>query len=195
MKEVYVSTRDAWRKWLAKNHNKSSGIWLVFYKKHTDRPSLDYDAVVEEALCYGWIDSIIKKLDGDRYARKLTPRKPDSCWSDLNKKRVKSLIRRKRMTKFGLERIEQAKQSGAWSQSNRPEIPTDIPAELEQALSKNSKAKTFFEQLAPSYRMQFIGWVASAKRQETRDRRVKESLELLKKGKKLGMKYQTWQRS
>ena len=101
MKEVCLKSRAEWRRWLAHNHDKETGIWLVFFKNQPSKQTLDYDAVVEEALCYGWIDSIIKKLDDDRYARKLTPRKLDSRWSDSNKRRVAMLIKNGRMTKFG----------------------------------------------------------------------------------------------
>ena len=93
MKELYVTSREKWRGWLERNHDKSEGVWLVFYKKATGKPSLEYDAAVEEALCFGWIDSIIKSIDDERYKRKLTPRKPASRWSTLNKKRVTKLIR------------------------------------------------------------------------------------------------------
>lgn len=188
MKEVYVKTRKAWRDWLERHHDKSQGIWLVFYKKHTGKPTLEYNDAVEEALCYGWIDSIIKKIDDEKYVRKLTPRKADSRWSDLNKQRVKKLMQEKRMTKFGSALVTQAKKSRLWDDSGRPTLPSALPEELASALKKNKKAKQYFEQLAPSYKKQFIGWIAMAKRQETRDRRVKEAIELLKQGRKLGMK-------
>ena len=156
MKTVCLTTRVEWREWLAQNHDQETEIWLVFYKKHTGRPTLDYDDMVEDALCFGWIDSLIKKIDDDRYARKLTPRKADSTWSDANKQRVKQLLRQKRIEKPGLAVIE--------------------------------KAKAFFTGLAPSYQNHFIGWIASAKRPETRQRRVAEAIRLLEQGKKLGLK-------
>jgi uncharacterized protein YdeI (YjbR/CyaY-like superfamily) len=186
--QIYLTTRAEWRKWLTQHHSEESGIWLVFYKKHTRMPTLHYDAVVEEALCFGWIDSIIKKLDDDRYARKLTPRKPSSQWSELNKNRVKKLLRQGLMTDAGVARIEEAKKTGHWNQSARTHIPTGVPDDLKRALNKNRKAKAFFSTLAPTYQKQFIGWIATAKRQETIDRRVKEAISLLKQGKKLGLK-------
>ncbi len=188
MKEAYLTTRAEWRQWLAQHHNKESGIWLVFYKKHAQMPTLQYDAVVEEALCFGWIDSIIKKLDDDRYARKLTPRTAHSQWSELNKKRVKKLLKQGLMTDFGRARIEEAKKAGLWKQSERPQIPLEAPPGLKRALAKNRKAKAFFAQLAPTYQKQFIGWIATAKRQKTIDRRVKHSIAVLEQGKKLGLK-------
>jgi len=188
MKEICLTTRAEWSKWLAQNHNKESGVWLVFYKKHTGMPTLEYDAVVEEALCFGWIDSIIRKLDDDRYARKITPRKLGSRWSELNKKRVKKLLRQGLISESGMAKIKEAKKSGLWKESDRPQIPLEIPTELKRALTKNRKAKTFFAQLVPTYQKQFIGWIAVAKRQETKDRRVKEPIALLAQGKKLGLK-------
>ena len=102
MKQVYVQNREEWRNWLRQHHDRSNGIWLVFYKKHTGKPTLKYDEAVEEALCFGWIDSIIKKVDDEKYVRKLTPRKADSRWSESNKKRVTKLQKQGLMTQVGL---------------------------------------------------------------------------------------------
>ena len=188
MEHLYIKTRSQWRSWLSKNHDKSSGIWLVFYKKHTNKPTLEYEDAVEQALCFGWIDSIIRKLDDEKYLRKFTPRKVNSQWSQLNKTRVKKLIGQGLMTKAGLTKITEAKKSGRWNENDRPNISLEIPKELKTALAKNKKAKTFFNQLAPSYQRQFIGWIVVAKQQKTKDKRVKEAISLLGQGKKLGMK-------
>ena len=189
MKQVHVTTRTAWRRWLEKNHNQvTEGIWLIYYKNETGKPTLEYGASVEEALCFGWIDSIIKKLDDERYCRKFTPRKDDSAWSTANKKRVEKLIKEGRMTEVGLARVKAAKKSGRWDQDARPKISTDVPPELDKALARNKRAREFFETLAPTYRNQFIGWIATAKKPETKAKRVKESLALLARGEKLGMK-------
>lgn len=188
MKQLYVKTRAEWRKWLTRNFDKESGVWLVFYKKQTNKPALEYDEAVEEALCFGWIDSIIKKLDEEKYARKITPRKPDSQWSELNKKRAEKMIKQGLMTEPGLEKIKEAKKRGLWQKTNRPQISFELPEELERALAKNKKARAFFDQLAPTYRKHFIGWIATAKREETSKKRVKEAITLLEQGKKLGLK-------
>ena len=188
MKQVYVKTRKEWRDWLNQYHNKSRGIWLVFYKKHTGKPTLAYEEAVEEALCFGWIDSIIKKIDDEKYVRKLTPRKPDSRWSELNKRRITRLKKQGLLTEAGILKAREARVSGLWDQPDRPQMPSNIPRELESALLKNIKAMSFFEQLAPSYQKQFIGWISAAKRQETRERRLREAITLLAKGEKLGMK-------
>ena len=188
MKQVYVRNRKEWRDWLNQNHAKSTGIWLVFYKKQTGKPTLEYDDAVEEALCFGWIDSIIKKIDDEKYVRKLTPRKADSRWSALNKKCIARLKKQGLMTEAGIVKVKEAKASGLWNEPDRPQMSLDIPKELESALTKNRKAKNFFDQLAPSYQRQFIGWIAVAKRRETKKRRLRESIALLEQGEKLGMK-------
>jgi uncharacterized protein YdeI (YjbR/CyaY-like superfamily) len=189
MKQLHVSNRDQWRRWLAENHNKeASGIWLLFHKKEKGIPSLEYEESVEEALCFGWIDSIIKSIDDDKYCRKFTPRKVASRWSNTNKKRVEKIIKEGRMTEFGLAKIEAAKKSGMWEMDPRPVIELDVPQELAEALSRHRRAKEFFEKLAPTYRKHFIAWIAIAKRPETRTKRLKEALDLLGRGEKLGLK-------
>lgn len=188
MKQVYVKTRKAWRGWLNKNHDKSNGIWLVFYKKHTGKATLEYDEAVEEALCFGWIDSIIKKIDDEKFVRKLTPRKADSQWSELNKKRIMKLKKQGLLTEAGIVKVQKAKASGLWNKPDSQKLPSSLPRDLESALAKNKKAKNFFDQLAPSYQKRFIGWISTAKRQETKERRLREAIVLLEKGEKLGMK-------
>jgi len=188
MKQVHVSTRGQWRKWLAENRDKEkNGIWLVFYRKEAGRPTLGYEDSVEEALCFGWIDSIIKRIDGNKYCRKFTPRKDDSRWSNTNKKRVEKIIKEGRMTEFGLAKIEAAKKLGSWDMAPRPVINMDVPQDLLEALARNKKAKDFFELLVPTYQRHFIGWIASAKKPGTRAKRVKESMALLGRGEKLGL--------
>lgn len=188
MKELYVKTRAQWRNWLSRNHASSKGAWLVFYKKAAGVPTLEYGAAVEEALCFGWVDSIVRKLDEHRYARKMTPRKNASNWSAINIKRVDKLIKQGLMTKAGLEKIAAARKSGLYSPAVAPAVSYAMPPELQQALRKNKKAAAFFTQLAPSYRKQFIGWINVARRPETRIKRVVESIGLLEQEKKLGLK-------
>ena len=188
MKQLYFKTSDAWRTWLQNNHDQTNGVWLIFFKKDTEKPSILYEAAVEEALCFGWIDSIIKKIDDEKYARKFTPRKDSSKWSNLNKRRVEKLIAEKRMTTIGLAKVEIAKRNGQWEKPDRPQIQDEPPAEFKLALDQHRKAKENFEQLAPSYQKQYIGWIAVAKRPQTRKRRIKEAIELLEKGEKLGLR-------
>jgi len=187
-KTLHVTNREDWRQWLEKNHDKEKEIWLIFYKKHTGQPGVPYDDAVEEALCFGWIDSIIKRMDDEKFSRKFTPRKPDSKWSELNKKRVKKMIQEGIMTEAGLALIDAAKESGKWEQdiSHPEEFP--LAPEMIKAISANKKAWENFNNLAPSYKKQYIGWITTAKKEETRQRRLKEAVELLAQGKKLGLK-------
>jgi uncharacterized protein YdeI (YjbR/CyaY-like superfamily) len=186
---LYLSNRKEWRQWLAENHDKEvNDVWLVFDKKKTGKSSIEYEESVEEALCFGWIDSLIKKIDDDRYCRKFTPRKNDSKWSSANKRRVAKIIEEGSMTEFGLVKVEAAKRTGNWEMDPRPMITTEVPKELTGALAQNRKAKEFFEGLAPTYRKQFIGWIVTAKTSATRAKRLEQSLALLVKGEKLGLK-------
>ncbi len=188
MEELYFKTRDEWREWLKTNHDQSGGIWLIFYKKHTGLPSIDYEAVVEESLCFGWVDSIIRKIDDERYARKITPRKSNSKWSQSNKNRVERLIRQGNMEPTGLKKVNEAKRLGNWDKPDGPLIPESLADEFASALAGNNQADKFFQSLAPSYQKRFFGWIADAKRKETREKRIRESITLLENGKKLEMK-------
>lgn len=108
-KKLYVKSRDEWRSWLQNNHAAEKEIWLIYYKKHTGKPRIPYDDAVEEALCFGWIDSIVKRIDDEKYIQKYTPRKDKSIWSELNKKRTEKMIKQGRMTEAGLIKIQKAK--------------------------------------------------------------------------------------
>ena len=163
--ELHMASRGNWRSWLEKNHDTKKGAWLIFYKKHTGKPNVTYDEAVEEALCFGWIDSIVKTIDTEKFARKFTPRKPNSKWSESNKKRAEKMITQGRMTKAGLELINQAKQRGQWSQNSLPQREISVPKYIEHALGSNEKALINFIKLAPSYRRGYIGWVDSAKKE------------------------------
>lgn len=173
---------------MSQNHTKENEIWLIFYRKATGRPVIAYGAAVEEALCFGWIDSVIKKIDDTKYARKFTPRKDQSRWSELNKKRADKMIEEGRMTGAGFSKIQIAKQTKRWSQHARPKIDFDIPPEFANALNKNPQAKDNFRKLAPTYRKQYIGWISIAKKPETKRKRIAESIALLQEGEKLGLK-------
>jgi uncharacterized protein YdeI (YjbR/CyaY-like superfamily) len=182
--ELYFEDRDSWRAWLGENHDEVREVWLVFYKKHTGTACISYDAAVEEALCFGWIDSLIRRLDDDRYARKFTPRTDFKKWSASNLERVERLVASGRMTDIGLAKLD----PGVRPQARPATQPLEIPPFFAAALAADDAAREFFDQLAPSYRRDFVGWVCSAKREETRRRRLEEALELLRQKKKLGMK-------
>jgi len=173
--------QSSWRKWLSKHYDSSAGIWLVIAKKHTE--GLHYDEAVEEALCYGWIDSTVNRLDDDHYKQWYSPRKPGGNWAESNKKRVARLIQENKMTDAGLQLIRQAQLDGSWDRLNQVEN-LEVPADLQAALAKNKKARENFERFAPSHKKQYIFWITQAKREETRRRRIDETIKLLTEGKK-----------
>jgi len=189
MKTLHVTTREEWRAWLAAHHATETEIWIVYYKQHTGQPRIAYDEVVEEALCFGWIDSLVRRLDDDRYAQKVTPRKNTSKWSESNLRRFAALVKDGRMTAIGLAKgppdgTTPSKKPGA----PRPEPDNEIPEYIQQRLRTNAKAWRFFQDLAPSYRRLYVKWIEVAKREETRQRRLDEAVSLLEQGKKLGLK-------
>jgi uncharacterized protein YdeI (YjbR/CyaY-like superfamily) len=184
---LYVTSRVEWRTWLAKHHSSQSEVWLVYYKKHTGVPRIPYDDAVEEALCFGWIDSIVKRIDDAKFAQKFTPRKDRTKWSALNKKRVRKLIKEGRMTEVGLAKVDFAALDEE-PQANPARRKLPLPRFVKQALMANPKAWEHFQNLAPSYRRHYIGWIMHAKKEETRLRRLKEAIALLEQNQKLGLK-------
>ena len=177
-----VRSRQQWRRWLARHHTLSPGVWLVFHKAHTRVKSIRYEDVVREALCFGWIDSLIKRLDDDRYALKVTPRKPTSKWSDLNRKRWAELKAAGLLTSAGLAAAPTSN-----TYAPKPVIPV-LPAYIARALRAHSKAWAFFRALSPTNRRDFVVWIHTAKRADTRERRIRGSIALLVAGKKLDLK-------
>ncbi len=163
-------------------------VWLMYFKKHTGKPSIPYDDSVEEALCFGWIDGILKRVDDEKCARKFMPRKNRSVWSESNKKRAEKMVREGRMTEVGLAKVEEAKRSGEWFKSHTHPKEFFVPNFIEEALKKNERAHDNFNRLAVSYRRMYISWISSAKREETRKKRVAEAITLLEQNKKLGLK-------
>jgi uncharacterized protein YdeI (YjbR/CyaY-like superfamily) len=186
---VYCSSRDEWRAWLEKNHKTETEVWLIYYKRNSKRPRVPYDHAVEEALCFGWIDSIVKRIDDERYAQKFTPRKNHAKWSELNKKRARAMIKQGKMTDAGLAVIAKGILAAREDSKPRPDNKDAlIPEFVEKALNANKKARKNFDNLAPSYRRLYIGWITSAKREETQKKRLKEAVGLLVQNKKLGLK-------
>ena len=186
--QVYFETAAAWRNWLAEHHDKRKGIWLIYYKKHTGKPRVAYDEAVEEALCYGWIDSTVKRLDDERYMQQFTPRKEKSNWSELNKRRVKKLTHEVRMMPPGVKSSEVAKQNRKWFEPEQPQINYALSPEMTDLLKAKRKAFSAYNKLSPSKRKLFTNWVMSAKRPVTRHKRFNEMIELLLRGEDLGMK-------
>ena len=186
--QLHFCSREDWRKWLKVNHGKVEVLWLVFHKRHIAEANVSYNDAVEEALCYGWIDSIVKRIDEEKYARKFTPRNDRSRWSELNKKRAENMIRQGRMTAAGLSKVNAAKKNGQWNRATSIPRTVELPNSLRSALQKNKKAWGNFKNLAPSYQRDFIVWVSSARRQETRDKRLAEAIGLLERNERLGLK-------
>jgi len=186
---MFFETSEQWENWLKQNHDTETELWLVYFKKQTDIQGISYEESVKSALCWGWIDGLIKKLDEDRYARKFTPRKENSVWSESNKKRVAELLKEDRIKSAGLKKIEAAQQNGNWDKMvSPPKIDLSIPKELEVAFAQHPKAEAYFKGLNKSHQKEYIIWIKVAKRPETRARRVKESIELMLKKKNLGLK-------
>jgi uncharacterized protein YdeI (YjbR/CyaY-like superfamily) len=175
---VQPKSRKAWRAWLQKNHASSPGIWLVYAKKHTGIPSLTYSDAVEEALCFGWIDSLVHQIDDSLYKQIFTPRKEKSAWSALNKTRVEQLIASRQMTAAGMKMIELARANGQWEAHARTEALT-MPPELRKALNANAAAKKNWPTYTVSQQKAFLRMVDGAKTAETRAKRVARVLEIV----------------
>lgn len=187
MNQRLFKNRTEWREWLDKHHATESEIWLVYYKKHCGKESIQYEEAVEEALCYGWIDSKVKRIDSERYMQKYTPRQDKSNWSKSNKRRVKRLIKEGRMTQAGIAVVEIAKQNGSWNRLDDIEAELVIPEDLGETFAENNLAKKYFDSLAPSYQKQYLWWLISAKKQETRQKRLLAIVERCERGVKPGM--------
>jgi len=193
LEQIYFNNKESFHCWLQKNHDKSLGVWIKFFKKHANVECIKYNESLEEALCFGWIDSIIKKIDNDQYARKFTPRTNTSKWSELNKKIVTALIKTGKMTEEGLKKIDIYLKTGRvdWENKEFKEKETkeiDIPDFIMEEFAKNEPALTNFNNLAQTYKRHYILWITNAKREETIHNRLKESVELLKENQKLGLK-------
>src|SRR6266850_2483128 len=173
---LHFRSRKDWRAWLAKHHASSPGIWFVFHKSHTGLKSIAYEDMVREALCFGWIDSLIKRLDDDRYAIKVTPRRPTSKWSDINRRRWQELKAAGLLTSAGLAVAPTENTYGP-----RPVVP-ELPNYIAKAIKAKATAWKFFRELSPRNRRDFVVWIHTARRPETRERRVRESLALLAAG-------------
>ena len=184
LRTLEAPSRQAWRAWLAEHHDRETAIWLVYKKGEAGKRWIQYDESVEEALCYGWVDGLIKRLDDVRYVRKFTPRKPKSKWSASNKKRVAKLMKEGRMAPPGQRLVDRAKKDGSWDALPDVEKDWAMPAELEAALGRrgNAKAKRAFWGLSPSHRKQYVMWVASAKKEQTRIRRADKAVAMILAG-------------
>jgi len=181
--QLFFTNLSEWRAWLSQNHNNVKSIWMIYCKKHTKIQCISRKDALQEALCWGWIDSLVKRIDEDRYVLKFTPRTNYNKWSEVNKQHIRELLATNRMTEFGLAKIDLK------ILDEKPETRKEtIPEYISNELAKHKKAKIFFDQLAPSHQRKYIDWIDSAKKEETKLRRLNQAIELLHSNKKLGMK-------
>lgn len=172
--EFFAETRAQWRAWLVENHLAASGVWLFFNKKSSGKPALLYEEAVEEALCFGWIDSKPGTVDAERSKQYYSPRSPRSAWSGLNKARIERLIAEGKMAPRGLETVELAKRTGTWTALDAVEKGI-VPDDLAAALRAEPDAERHFETFPPSARRAILDWIRQAKTEETRARRIDET--------------------
>ncbi len=172
---IHPKSRADWRKWLAENHTRPKGVWLIGYKKATGKPRFDYDEAVEEALCFGWVDSKPNKLDEERSMLWFAPRKARTGWSKLNKERVEKLTKAGLMMPAGLVKVNAAKQDGSWNALDAVDA-LEIPSDLKKAFSKNETASRYFEAFPKSVKRGILEWISNAKKPETRAKRIEETV-------------------
>lgn len=177
---VQIESRNEWRAWLEKNHERQNGIWLVTFKKHCGDKYVSYNDVVEEALCFGWIDSLPRKLDEERTMLWMSPRKPGSAWSKLNKERVEKMTGARLMHLAGEETVEAAKQDGSW-QALDPIEALEIPPDLEAAFASYPSAQQNFEGFPRSVKRGILEWISNTKNPQTRAKRIEETARLAEK--------------
>ncbi|WP_276975550.1 YdeI/OmpD-associated family protein [Flavobacterium filum] len=173
----YPKNRQEWREWLIKNHDTQQSIWLIYYKKKTNIPTVSYSDAVDEALCFGWIDSKSKPIDNEKFMQFFCKRKPKSVWSKVNKEKIERLTKQGLMTKAGFDIVEIAKQNGSWTILDEAEALI-IPPDLEDAFEQRPHAKTYFVSLSRSDKRNILQWLTLAKKQETRLKRIAEIVEL-----------------
>lgn len=176
-KTLYVTTRKEWRSWLAKNHKTAPDIWLIYYKKDSGKPRIPYNDAVDEALCYGWIDGITKPIDADRWAQRFTPRRKTSKLSDMNRERVRRLIKARRMTKAGLAAI-----------AHTGTGPAKLPADLMERLKEDPVVWRNFQKFPASYKRIRLGWIDAAReRREVLEQRLRYFIKMTAQNKRFGM--------
>lgn len=173
IKEFCPKDQSEWRNWLEKNHQQEKAVWLVIHKKSSPNPNLTWSQAVDEALCFGWIDSVKHSLDANSYKQYFGVRKAKSTWSKINKEKVATLIRTKKMTNTGLKAIEIAKKNGSWTILDSVE-KLEIPEDLKSAFNAAEGAEAFYAELSNSIKKSLLYWVISAKREDTRSKRIHE---------------------
>jgi uncharacterized protein YdeI (YjbR/CyaY-like superfamily) len=175
-KALLFEDKTKWRKWLEQNHDKAREALLLHYKKGSKKHSVSHLEAIEEALSFGWIDSILKRVDDESFMLKYTPRKPNSVWSKVNKDKAEQLIAQGKMTVAGMKAIKEATKNGNWDNAYTSLIKETLPSDLKQALMKNKKAWYNFQKFATTYRNMYTGWLNSARTEATRQKRIAEIL-------------------
>jgi uncharacterized protein YdeI (YjbR/CyaY-like superfamily) len=175
LETVYAADRQAWRIWLEQNHRRSAGVWLVYYKVGSGKPSIRYPEAVKEALCFGWIDSKVKSLDAERYQQIFTPRQPKSVWSKLNKQYIEELSAQGLIAEAGLAKIVAAQQDGSWTSLDAVEALL-VPADLAEALAACPLAEQHFAAFGNTAKKLVLTWINSAKRPTTRQQRIEKTV-------------------
>ena len=176
IEHFYPETKQQWRMWLEQNHVSKDAVWLLFYKKHTGKPSVKWTDAVDEALCFGWIDSKAETIDQDTFRQYFCKRKPNSTWSKINKQKIEALTEKGLMTKAGFKVIELAKQNGSWTLLDEVE-ELIIPSDLENAFEKLEHSKDYFLSLSKSRKKVLLQWIALARTDSTRQKRIFEIAE------------------
>ncbi len=182
----YFENRESWREWLLENHKRYSEFWVIYFKKHSGKPTVIYREALEEALCFGWIDGIVKSIDRESYMQRFSPRRKKSNWSETNKKLALKLLSEGRMHEAGLAFKAQWNASPETSASGKSE--QSVPGSLEAAFRECPLAEANFQALPASCKNEYLRWILSGKRLETRQKRIAEAIALLEKGKRLGLK-------
>ncbi len=184
-KTFYATNRREWRGWLSKHHRTAPEIWLIYYKKQSGKPRIPYNHAVDEALCYGWIDSLLKPIDADRYAQRFSPRRPTSRLSAMNRERVRRLIASGRMTRFGLESIKHAFDH---RRDAKPRPKWEIPKDLLRRLKGDRTVWRNFQRFPASYQRIRIGWIVAARRRrDVFEQRLRYFLKMTAQDKRFGM--------
>ncbi|MFC6993874.1 YdeI family protein [Haladaptatus sp. GCM10025707] len=178
MDPIFFASRNEFRAWLEAHHDTATELWVGYYKVDAERSGIEYGESVEEALCFGWIDGLVKGIDDETYTRRFTPRNPDSKWSKANTERVEAMIEAEKMTSAGMELVKAAKESGEWAAAYRLADDHEIPSELEAALRENETAWENFQNFSNTDQHAFIAAVEEAKTDETRQKRIERTVQL-----------------
>ena len=178
MDPIFFESQNEFRTWLEEHHDTAEELWVGYYKAAAERAGISYDESVEEALCFGWVDGLVKAIDDETYTRRFTPRSPDSKWSKANKERVGAMIQAGKMTPAGMELVEVAKETGEWAAAYRLGDDHEVPAELEAALRADETAWENFQNFSNTDQYAFIAVVEEAKAEETRQKRIERTVKL-----------------